>query len=784
MSRARKRGRRSTASAPGVREGGGTPGGPVPSQGQVRQTGGRKAAGRGRWWFRLAAGLMGPLLALAGLEGALRLAGYGFSTSFFKPMTIGGAECLVENDDFGLRFFPRALARMPVPTVMKADKPAGRLRVFILGESAALGDPRPQYGAGRYLEALLRERYPGREIEVVNTGMIAINSHVVLPIARECARRQGDVWIIYLGNNEMVGPFGAATVFGRQAPALGVVRLTVALERTRVGQLLADLARRLGKPPAEAAWHGLGMFQNNKVPPDDPRRGVVYGSFARNLDDILKAGLESGAKVLLSTVAVNLKDCPPFASDWGGQAAPGEAAAGENLEARGVAAEARGDLPEAERAYEEAARLCPRAAEVQFRLGGCRQRLGKAAAARRAFELAVDYDALPCRADSRINGLISEAARRLAGAGAGANLGFCDAVSVLAGQSAAGIPGQESFYEHVHLNFEGNYQLARAWAEGVEKLLPPVMSRGAAAGWASQERCERLLGLTDWNRLSVFDEIHQRLKQPPFTGQLDNARRLEALEATVRELRLRITNSPPGQARQVYLEAIRQAPQDHNLHENYAEFLEATHDGAEAIAERRKVRDLVPQFYFPHYTLGRLLKEQGRLAEALESLEEAAHLNPRSSEVRLELGIVLARQAKWAAAFGQFKLAAKFNPEDPQPLLYSGEVLWKLNRRGESLDSLRQAIRVQPACWEAHYRLGDELAVEGQTAAAAEQFEQVLACNPAYVKARVNLGVALLNLGRPAEAARQFDEALRLDPGNKQAAEFKRKISAYRQERR
>jgi hypothetical protein len=66
----------------------------------------------------------------------------------------------------------------------------------------------------------LRERFPGKKFEIVNTSITAINSHAILPIARECAAREGDVWIVYLGNNEMVGPFGAATVFGSQAPPL------------------------------------------------------------------------------------------------------------------------------------------------------------------------------------------------------------------------------------------------------------------------------------------------------------------------------------------------------------------------------------------------------------------------------------------------------------------------------------------------------------------------------------------------------------------------------------
>ena len=75
------------------------------------------------------------------------------------------------------------------------------------------------------MEVLLRERYPGVNFEVVNVAITAINSHVIVPIARECARYQGDLWIIYMGNNEMIGPFGAATVFGAKAPPWPLVRL-------------------------------------------------------------------------------------------------------------------------------------------------------------------------------------------------------------------------------------------------------------------------------------------------------------------------------------------------------------------------------------------------------------------------------------------------------------------------------------------------------------------------------------------------------------------------------
>src|SRR6185436_19557376 len=55
-------------------------------------------------------------------------------------------------------------------------------------------------------------------------------------------------------------------------------------------------------------------FLQRQLAPDDPHKQAVYRNFQRNLESIVEAGRRSGAKILLSTVAVNLKDCPPLAS--------------------------------------------------------------------------------------------------------------------------------------------------------------------------------------------------------------------------------------------------------------------------------------------------------------------------------------------------------------------------------------------------------------------------------------------------------------------------------------
>jgi tetratricopeptide (TPR) repeat protein len=488
----------------------------------------------------------------------------------------------------------------------------------------------------------------------------------------------------------------------------------------------------------------------------------------------LRAGLESGATVVLSTVAVNLKDCPPFGS-WPVTNLPAGGAAFEKLCQEASAAWERGNPAEAASRYEEAAGLCPQSANVQYRLGECMLLLTNAPAARQHFQLSVDTDTLPFRADSRINDSLKTAA----GQPAGQHLVFCDAVAALASAAPAGISGQESFFEHVHLNFAGNYLLARTWAEEVRQSLAARLPPATAAGWLSQEQCERLLGLTDWNRLSVLEEIGRRIQEPPFSHQLDQGRRMAALSNQISECRARLASTPPAQAARIYETALTAAPADYRLHENFAEFLEATHD-PRAASERQQVCEIIPQFYFPFYRLGLDLKDQGRLAEALEAFQHAAALSPAQNEIRLELGTVYARQDQWQTALSELERAHQLSPRDPRACLYSGEILWKLNRRLDSIARLREAIRLRPEYWEAHYRLGDELAQEEDLPAAAAEFEQVLRLNPGYVKARANLGVALYKLGRPQEAAEQFDAVLRLDPQNRQVLEFKQQALKYK----
>jgi tetratricopeptide (TPR) repeat protein len=730
-----------------------------------------------RWLFRLIAVFGIPLLLLGVVELGLRIAGIGFDPGFFIRQQIAGKETLVANKDFGLRFFPRNLVRVPDQIRMPAEKSAGKFRIFIFGESAALGDPRPNYGASRFLEVLLAERFPQTQFEVINTSMTAINSHVILPIAQECSRHEGDLWIVYMGNNEMVGPFGAVTVFGTRAPPLWLARMQAELRRLRLGQLLFTIGSALHQSDSAAdSWHGMEMFTHNQIDPDGALAERVYQNFDRNLGGIIKAGVRANARIILSTVAVNVKDCPPFGSLPAENLSPENRAAFEKSYQQGEVAGALGQLADARTHFEEAIEAHPRSAQARFQLGSVWLQLTNPGAAQSLLLEALQKDTLPFRANPRINEIIRTTARSLEAR----LVVLCDSAQSLGALSPGGIPGDELLYEHVHLNPSGNYALARTWATHVESTLPPALKQGARPDWASQSECERWLGLSDWNRVSILEEVVRRIQRPPFSGQPGNARRVTRLENQVADLRTRLTKDAAVKAREIHLEALRRSPDDFRLHENFAEFLEAIGDLPSAIAERKQVCDLVSDTsYFPHYALGLTLKEAGQLAEARAALNKAAALKPDQGEVRLELGIVCARQGAWEISRQQLTLARRWSPDDPRVALYLGEVLWKLDRRDEALLSLRDAIRLAPAEWQPHYRLASNLAQMGRLSDAAAEFQEAIRLNPGNVRSRLGLASMLINLGRTPEGLQQLDEVLKLDPTNQTALELVRKLRGF-----
>jgi len=761
------------------------------------------------WLFRFCAVILVPLVIVGGLELGLRLSGYGYPTSFFLQIKINGQDYYVPNNRFGYRFFPPALARTPAAQRMAVKKAPHACRIFVFGESAAMGDPDPSYGAWRYLQTLLRERFPGTDFEVVCVAMTAINSHAILPIARECARRDGDLWIIYMGNNEMVGPFGAGTVFGSRAPGTGLVRADLAVKTTRIGQLLDSLMQRWGMHASTPkTWSGLNMFEQHQLRYDDPNRLRAYENFKNNLADILRAGHEAGVPIILSTVGSNLKDCAPFASLHARTLRETQQAEWDGIYQGGIALEAAGDYQGALKKYTKAAAIDPQYAELQFRMGSCQLALTNAAQALREFEQARDYDTLAFRADARINQIIKDAADAYVGKG----VYFLEAARMLAQHSPENIPGNELFYEHVHLDFEGNYLLGRALAEETAKLLPKSIAAQDKGGWATSEYCDRRLAVSAWDRQRVWQKDYSVVSGLPFTEQLTHAATMRRYEEKLGELKFRVDSETPEQTRQLYQQALALVPTDSFLHWNFAQYLAARGDLAQATEEARRVCELLPEIPAQYYDIGNLLILQGRIDEAADSFSRALALRADFANALNGLGQIRANEQKTREAAAYFRRALRADPDDMETYINLGfleqnrgdlkqaAVYYQhaarlqpqgpadyfdqavdasaLGVRARAIELFEAAIQLKPEFWQARYLLGVELAAQGKIEEARAQFVEAIRYRPDFAPSHLNLGIMLAKQAKPDQALAEFRITLQLDPANQTAQQYIETIHA------
>lgn len=685
------------------------------------------SCGRRVWLFRLASLIIAPVLFLGLLELGLRAIGYGFDPRVTVACEIDGQPHLGDNVQFGWRFFPPILAREFEPFAFPTRKSPDTLRVFVLGESAAQGAPNNAFRFGRILEAMLHERFPDTRFEVITAATAAINSHVVLEIARECARYEPDLFVVYMGNNEVVGPYGPGTVLTPVLSNLRLIRLGIRFRGTKTGQMLSGLlGTRLTGKDAPQYWRGMEMFLGQQVRADDPRLRSTYSHFRRNLEDICRVASGAGAQVILCTVGSNLRDCPPFASLHRSDLTAEQRRNWNTAYREGTIAEGQGRHAEAVAAYLRAAQIDGSHAELQFRLARLHAHAGDRDEARERYIKARDLDTLRFRPDTRINEIIRAVADRRKSRG----VVLADTAGVLDANSPHGLSGEEFFYEHVHLTFAGNYLLARTVLEQIESLHAP------SGPILTHEQSAERLGYNDWSRAKTLDTtINGFLLKPPFTNQLDHKQQIERFRSQLEGLKAALTPEGLEAIGEQYLATIAQAPDDWRLRWDYGQMLaEDLNRYDAAIEQYRIVRRFLPHSHMPHDALASVLRVKGDLAEAIGEYEKVLAIKPTLGAAWYHLGWCHQRQ-------GNAELA---------------------------MDLFRKAIRFEPDCVPAYLDLAELLYKGGRLQEAEKVCRDGLAVVPNHPRLHGNLGLLLIKMGNRQEGAAQIRKALELDPASPQ----------------
>ncbi|MBP1654456.1 MAG: Tetratricopeptide repeat-containing protein, partial [Bacteroidetes bacterium] len=405
------------------------------------------------------------LLALVTAELVVRRTSPSASAPLVVTGTYDGIEWNIVNRSHLKKYFPASSPLIPElkPSLFRAMKLPGALRVFCLGSSSMYGTP---YDMTANIPGIVRKQLrhlaPERDIEVVNFGASAINSNVIADLAQEMVEYQPDVVLVYMGHNEFYGPDGVgASWLEKTFPFL--TEWKYGLRGLRLVELLQDWLRTTKAHDASDRNLMREVSQGSLVALDSPDARRVCEMYERNVRDIIRTFRQRGVPVILSEISSNLT-FPPFVSDSVASvlAWPAFRDSMESLLEGGEFSEA---LRRVE-ALGVSGRGC---AIVHYWKGIALQGLNRNSEAKIELESARDLDLLKFRAPGEINARI----RKIAQA---EGIPVIASDSLLASISPGGIPGDNVFWEHLHPTASGYYEIAGMFVAEIRSmgLLGPV----------------------------------------------------------------------------------------------------------------------------------------------------------------------------------------------------------------------------------------------------------------------------------------------------------------------
>ncbi len=307
------------------------------------------------------------------------------------------------------------------------------MRIFVQGGSTAAGFPFG-YGASiaGMLDYRLKQSFPERTVEVVNTALSAVNSYTILDFVDEIIAQQPDAVLIYAGHNEYLGILGVGSAY-TAANSPTATLLYLKLKDSRIFQLLQNLYWQFAQPSEQDNNQTSRTFMAKVA----KHKNIAYGSdlyqaglhqFQRNMSLVLDKYQAAGIPVFISSIASNLADQAPFSS-------------------------------EPEQSVNKAATTN---ANVFYQQGRKLIAKGEYEKAKQALTKARDYDLLRFRAPSAINTIINELATSK-------SVHFVDANQQLVDAAKDNIIGNDLMLEHLHPTIDGYFIIADSFYKALAK---------------------------------------------------------------------------------------------------------------------------------------------------------------------------------------------------------------------------------------------------------------------------------------------------------------------------
>jgi len=470
-----------------------------------------------------------PLVFLGALEGVFRLASYGgYQPTIYDVGSLpGGKLCITDNAGPASYFFANKSKPGTLNTYsFLKPKPNGTIRIFLGGESAAKGFPEPMcFAPSAFLEAMLHDAWPGRDVEVINLGTTAVASFPVLGMLTEALEYEPDLVIVHCGNNEFFGAYGVASLH-RAGNTPTAMKLHRALRSLALVQYVDSFAR-----PPEPVGRQRTLMEimvgQSYTAPDDPIRAAAARNLKTHIGEIIERCKARGVPVLVCTMPANERDLAPLGDADLSSLTPDDRARLTNALQSAEPLMDR-DPKAAVKPLETVLSLLPTHARARYLLGRAEYAQQQYRAAVGSFQIANDFDPMPWRCPGPSNQAIREAASE-----GGAVL--VDLQKAFREASSGGCVGWELMDDHVHPSLLGQAVVARTIVRAMSALAGTLaVSPEVAAKLPPDEEYLKRFGDNPYDRYGVAHTIRV-LCDIPFIRKT-NPQAYHRFDAICREL--------------------------------------------------------------------------------------------------------------------------------------------------------------------------------------------------------------------------------------------------------
>lgn len=569
---------------------------------------------------------------------------------------------------------------------------------------------------------------PERGFEVINAGGISYASYRIVPLIEQVLEYEPDLIVIYTGHNEFLEQrtYSGLLKQGRTLVTLRSFVENLAVYRCLQRMYLAVLPLPKHDASARTAPAEDGSTESPAVPADaevsektllseevsatlDWTGGLdlyhrneeftkgVLTHFEHNLQEMVDLCKQRKLPVILIEPAANLKDFSPFKSEPAGDLTASELASRQNTVQQISRLVAEGRHGEAFKLIVDLEKEDSQYAATYYLKGKVLLALGEKKAARTAFVHAKDLDVCPLRSISEIQRIVAEVAARN-------KVPFIPFDAILYRRltttfDKSGIPGNESFLDHVHPTIEMHQLLAKLIMNEIIRIkairvsvklsdedINDVFNKGVSS------LDSRFMAMGDLNLAKVLS----------WSGKIGEAR--VALERAAKvldtdpEVHEMLGNNymdynEPEKAIESYRKAVALSNNDPEMLFSLANAYDEA--GAEHLAVKIYI-DLIDKAVLGpevHANRANIYLEEGLTADAEKVVRSGLKRFPNSEMLFAEYGAVLAALGRHKEAIPWLKSALKKQPDNAGILYDLAAVHALCGNNKDALTCLESAVR-------------------------------------------------------------------------------------------